>query len=133
MEALYNILSDSDIEYIQSQEAVINAYNQIIATGRHSVYFNIQINDSILTAINSHFELNLTTYQIPMKWIKGDTLPHIDSGASEFEHTYLLYLTESPGSFIINNETFPITKNSGFKFNEGLSHSTINTGSEPRL
>ena len=135
MEALYiyNILSDSDIEYIQSQEGVINAYNQIVATGRHSVYFNIQINDSILVAINSHFGLNLTTYQIPMRYIKGDTLPHIDSGSREFEHTYLLYLTESPGSFIINNETFPITKNSGFKFNEGLLHSTINKGSEPRL
>ncbi len=133
MEALYNILSDSDIEYIQSQEPVINAYNQIVANERNSINFTIQINDSILVAINSHFGLNLSTYQIPMKWIKGDTLPHIDRGASEFEHTYLLYLTESPGSFIINNETFPITKNSGFKFNEGLSHSTINTGSEPRL
>jgi hypothetical protein len=133
METLYNILSDLDIEYIQSQTAVINAYNKIIATGNHSIYFNIQINDSILAAINLHFGLNLTTYQIPMRWIKGDTLPHIDSGANDFENTYLLYLTESPGSFIINNEYFPITKNTGFKFNEGLSHSTINTGSEPRL
>jgi hypothetical protein len=89
MEAIYiyNILSDSDIEYIKSQEGVINAYNQIVATGRHSVYFNIQINDSILVAINSHFGLNLTTYQIPMRYIKGDTLPHIDSGSREFEHS----------------------------------------------
>ena len=71
--------------------------------------------------------------EIPMRWIIGDTLAHIDTGSRTFEKTYLIYLNDSEGELIIDNTTFPIIKNSAYIFNEGLSHSTKNTGTTPRL
>jgi hypothetical protein len=68
-----------------------------------------------------------------MRWIKGDTAPHIDRGASDFENTYLMYLNDSPGEFVIDSQSYPIQANTGFVFNEGLSHETQNTGSVSRL
>jgi hypothetical protein len=68
-----------------------------------------------------------------MRWIQGDTAPHIDSGAHDFERTYLVYLNDSPGEFILGSDAYPIRANTAFVFNEGLQHSTLNTGSEPRL
>jgi hypothetical protein len=44
-----------------------------------------------------------------------------------------MYLTSSNGSFRVGEETYPIIENNAFVFNEGLTHETINTGSEPRL
>jgi hypothetical protein len=68
-----------------------------------------------------------------MRWIKGDTAPHVDIGASNFKNTYLLYLNDSLGEFVIDSQSYPIQANSGFVFNEGISHKTLNTGAEPRL
>lgn len=71
--------------------------------------------------------------EIPMRWIKGDTNPHVDVGSTKFENTYLVYINDSQGGFIIDNTTYPISANTGFKFNEGVSHLTVNTGEIPRL
>jgi hypothetical protein len=68
-----------------------------------------------------------------MRWIKGDTSPHVDVGASQFENTYLLYLNDSPGELIVDSQTYPIEANTAFVFNEGLSHETQHTTSQPRL
>jgi hypothetical protein len=68
-----------------------------------------------------------------MRWIKGDTAPHIDTGASNFENTYLLYLNDSPGELIIDSQSYHIKANTGFVFNEGLSHKTQYTGNTSRL
>jgi hypothetical protein len=68
-----------------------------------------------------------------MRWIKGDTAPHVDVGSSNFHNTYLVYLNTSLGNFIVDSQTYPIEANTGFVFNEGVSHETINTGTEPRL
>jgi hypothetical protein len=42
-------------------------------------------------------------------------------------------LNDSPGEFILGSDAYPIRANTAFIFNEGLQHSTLNTGSEPRL
>ena len=68
-----------------------------------------------------------------MRWIKGDTKPHIDKSSHSFDKTYLAYLTDSPGELIIDDESYPIIKGNAYVFSEGLSHETIGTGSEPRL
>jgi hypothetical protein len=60
-------------------------------------------------------------------------MPHIDKAVSKFENTYLVYLNDSSGEFLIDNAAYPIIKNTGFIFNEGLYHSTRNTGNLPRL
>ena len=68
-----------------------------------------------------------------MRWIKGDTPNHKDTGTNSFDKTYLVYLTDNSGQFIIGNDSYPITQGIGYSFSEGLYHETINTGYEPRL
>lgn len=99
-----------------------------------AVYFNIPVTETIRDALYKRLGLDLSTVStIPMRWIKGDTAPHIDSGAKKFEHTYLVYLNDSPGSLVFDTAEYSITANTGFIFNEGLSHKTLNTGTVPRL
>lgn len=86
------------------------------------------------TSLTSCFGLDLSTItEIPMRWIKGDTKPHIDVSSTKFKNTYLAYINNSQGEFVIDNTTYPIHANTGFKFNEGVSHLTTNTGENPRL
>jgi hypothetical protein len=73
-----------------------------------------------------------------MRWIKGDTSPHIDTvanfqGVPNFQNTYLVYLNDSPGKLIVDSNSYPIKANSGFVFNEGLAHETKYTENVPRL
>jgi hypothetical protein len=68
-----------------------------------------------------------------MRWIKGDTESHIDTGIYSFDYTYLIYLINSEGNLIIENDIYQINKGDAFVFKEGLSHETINTGNNPRL
>jgi hypothetical protein len=68
-----------------------------------------------------------------MRWIKGDTRPHIDVGASNFQNTYLLYLNDSPGELIVDSQSYPIQANTGVIFNEGIHHETQGTENAARL
>ena len=98
------------------------------------VYFTIELTDTIRTTLQTRFDLDFSNVSnIPMRWIKGDTTPHIDSGVSNFEKTYLVYLNDNPGQFLIRDESYSIAQNTGFIFDEGVSHSTTNTGFIPRL
>lgn len=42
---------------------------------------------------------------VPMRWIRGDTMPHIDhvsgNGQDRFRQTYLMYLNDCPGEFVL--------------------------------
>lgn len=98
------------------------------------MYFNVQLNEALRTSLTNWFGLDFSSVsEIPMRWIKGDTTPHIDIGSTKFENTYLAYINNSEGEFIIENDSYPISANTAFKFNEGLLHRTQNTGLEPRL
>jgi hypothetical protein len=68
-----------------------------------------------------------------MRWIKGDTEAHVDRGSRSFENTYLVYLQDSEGEFVLGTDSYPITANTGFIFSEGTMHKTLNTGLTPRL
>jgi len=97
------------------------------------VYLSVPVTEPVRLALQSRFGLQIPVgASIPMRWIKGDTAPHIDRGASAFENTYLVYLSDSPGDFIIDSHSYPIEANSGFVFHEGLSHETQGTEG-PRL
>lgn len=129
-----NIFSIDDILYITQLPEVIREKAKIDTMNSGKIYFTIPLTESIRIAFNTHFGLNLSNItSIPMRWIKGDTPAHIDTGASKFENTYLVYLNDSPGDFLIENVSYSITANTGYVFNEGLSHKTINTGNVPRL
>lgn len=129
-----HILSKDDILYISSLADVLKAKSEIDAKSNGSVYFSISLPNSIKIKLLDDLGLDLRGLDdIPMRWIKGDTVPHVDRGPSLFENTYLLYLTSSEGNLVLDDITYPITEGTAYVFNEGLRHGTVGTGSEPRL
>jgi hypothetical protein len=129
-----NHISDEYISSILSLPEVIEAKNKIDSLSTGKVYFTISNTDYIKDAIYSYFGLDISSVNsIPMRWIKGDTLPHVDVAPSSYENTYLIYLTDSSGELILGDESYPIHKGSGFKFREGTYHETKNTLDIPRL
>jgi len=129
-----NVLSDEELHYLNNLPEVLSAKASLDSRSSGMVYFSVGITDSIRATLQSRFGLDLSAYSsIPMRWIKGDTRPHIDIGASTFQNTYLLYLNDSPGEIIVDSQSYPIQANSGLVFNEGLSHETRSTVNIPRL
>jgi hypothetical protein len=135
MTSIYtNTFSNEDLQYFNNLPEVLTAKASLDSKPSGMVYFSVVVTDSISSTLESRFGLHIATgASIPMRWIKGDTAPHIDRGASDFENTYLVYLNNSPGELIIDSHTYPIQANSGFVFNEGLSHETRHTENAPRL
>ena len=129
-----NVLTSEEVHYLNNLPEVLTAKASLDSRASGKVYFSVAITDSIRATLQSRFGLDLSAYSsIPMRWIKGDTRPHVDVGASNFQNTYLLYLNDSPGELIVDAQTYPIQANSGLVFNEGLSHETRSTVNIPRL
>ncbi len=129
-----NVLSEEELDYLNNLPEVLAAKTSLDSRPSGMVYFSVPINNAIRATLQSRLGLNLSIdAHIPMRWIKGDTEPHIDTGASHFQNTYLLYLNDSPGNLILDSQSYPIEANTGFVFNEGLSHETQYTENVPRL
>jgi hypothetical protein len=135
MASIYtNVLSNEELQYLNQRPEVLAAKASLDSRPSGMVYFSIAVTDSIRTTLQSRFGLNLSAVSsIPMRWIKGDTAPHVDRGSSPFQTTYLLYLNDSPGELVVDSHSYPIEANTGFVFNEGLSHKTHATENTPRL
>jgi predicted secreted protein len=120
-----NVLSSEDIQYLNNLPEVLEAKNS--PSGR----FSIELTDSIRSALATiGLDLSGVT-TIPMRWMKGDTVPHTDKGSKYFANTFLVYLNDSTGEFVLGSNSYPITANTAFVFNEGISHKTV--GTTPRL
>ena len=131
---LPNVFSPEELTYLVNHPEVLRARESLDAKPSGSVYFSIPTTASLCNTMQARFGLNLAAVShIPMRWIKGDTAPHVDTGASSFENTYLLYLNHSAGALVVDTASFPIECNTGFVFNEGLSHETRFTDNFPRL
>ena len=129
-----NVLSSENIDYILNLPQVQASKSSIDSKVSGSIYFTVNLTNEIKTILNQKIGLDLINQiDIPMRWIKGDTPSHIDTGVDDFNNTYLIYLTDSNGSLILDNVSYPITKGTAYVFNESLKHETINTGSEARL
>ena len=132
MSSLYpHIFSYAELETLNQLPEVLAAKAKLGTTGSHK--FTIPVTETIRSALG-RIGLDLSTVsQIPMRWIKGDTAPHVDTGSTEFEKTFLVYLNDSPGQFVLDSTNYPIMANTAFVFNEGLVHKTQDTGLVPRL
>ena len=129
-----NVLSNEELHYFNNHPNVLLAKASLDAKPSGMVYFSVPITNSIRATLESKLGLHLSlNSQIPMRWIKGDTAPHLDVGSSNFQNTYLMYLNDSPGELIVDSQSYPIETNTGFVFNEGLSHRTQYTENIPRL
>jgi hypothetical protein len=135
MTSIYeNVLSTEEVQYLNSLPEVLAAKAALDARPSGMSYCSVTVTDSIRSTLHSRFGLNVSAgSSLPMRWIKGDTAPHVDSAPSSFQRTYLLYLNDSPGEFIVDSQTYPIQANTGFIFDEGLSHETQRTEHIPRL
>ena len=129
-----NLLSNEELYYINNHPEVILAKSSLDSKSSGMVYFSLPISNSIRDTLQTHFGSSLLLdSQIPMRWIKGDIAQHVDIGSSKFENTYLVYLNDSPGEFIVDSQSYPIQSNTGIVFNEGLPHKTLYTENVPRL
>lgn len=127
-------LSEVDCNYLLTLQEVVDAKKRIDLQIEGSVYFNITLTSLLRETIYEKFDLDFSKINsIPLRWIKGDTYPHIDKSSHSFDKTYLAYLTDSPGKLIVDGESYPILKGNAYVFSEGLLHETLGTGSEPRL
>jgi hypothetical protein len=126
-----NFFTDDIINYICNLPDVIKAKEELENSSLSSKYFSIDVTPEIQQILFDKLGLNLSN--VPMRWIKGDTKPHIDRGKSKFNNTYLVYLTDSEGELLIEDESYPIQQNTSYMFSEGLKHETLNTGSTSRL
>ena len=135
MSVIYrNVFSNEELDYLNNHPKVLEAKVSLDSMPSGMIYFSVPINNLIHTTLRSRLGLNLSIdSQIPMRWVKGDATPHVDVGTSNFQNTYLLYLNDSPGNLIVDSQSYPILSNTGFVFNEGLSHETQYTENVPRL
>jgi len=128
-----DVLSETQIQYINDLPEVADARHRIEG-GANVAYFSVTLTDSIKATLQERLGLDLSAVsQIPMRWIRGDTAPHIDVAGGVFDMTYLLYMNNNPGELVLERDSFPIRANTAFVFQEGLRHETIHTGAEPRL
>jgi hypothetical protein len=129
---IHNLLSSNEITDILNNPIVQSNKEQLSTL--QQVDFSIQLPDAIKTKLETGLGINLTQItSIPMRWIKGDTLPHIDKGESVFNNTFLVYLTDSIGNLIIDGQSYPISAGNAHIFSESIAHSTVNTGDSERL
>lgn len=132
--AYTDVLTSEEIAQITSLESVISAEEEILHTQASSVKFTTVLPDSIKDTLKTKLGLDLFSItDVPMRFIKGDSRPHVDQGESSFENTYIIYLTDSEGEFIIGDESFEIKKGNAYVFPEGLSHETKGTNDTVRL
>lgn len=132
MRVVQNIFSSEELLSIRELSQVSAAYQRL--STQTSAYFTIPSSEWIVQRLSAHFGLNLQGHsQVPCRWIKGDTSPHIDRGQSSFEHTYLVYLTDGEGEFFIGEDSYPIEAGTGYSFEEGLEHKVIGTNGTSRL
>jgi hypothetical protein len=116
--------------FLESPETIA-AKEKIEQEESGQLTFTLSLSKELQQAMTDMF--GFTVQSVPLRWIKGDTKPHIDQGASPFSKTYLAYLTDSPGSFVVGKETFDIRQGTAFAFEEGILHETLHTGTNPRL
>ena len=132
MRSIQNIFSEEELLSIQELPEVSVAYQRLSI--QSSAYFSIPATELIKQRLSETFGLKLEALsQIPCRWIKGDTPPHIDRGQRSFENTYLVYLTDGEGEFYIGEESYSIEAGTGFSFSEGVSHEVVNTNGSSRL
>lgn len=131
MKFIQNAISESEIGLLRELPEVKHAYDRL--STQQSVYFDIQVPETIRTQLHDVFGFETQNKRIPFRWIRGDTVPHVDRGSSSFENTYLVYLTDGEGEFQIGEESYPITAGSGFCFSEGTQHGVTGTNGTSRL
>jgi hypothetical protein len=133
-----DFFSEEELQSILNLSETRDAKKKLEGRQNGTTRFFIDVTPPIRQTLEQKFGMDLELMdKLPLRWIKGDTPEHVDVPSSDsdkpFNNTYLVQLNDSVGDFVIGEETYPIQKNTGFVFPEGIKHSAINTGQNPRL
>jgi hypothetical protein len=134
MASFTHVFSAEEIEYLLQHPEVVAAREKLCGSSSGTLYFSIEVTATIRQTLDEKLGIDLSNIsRIPLRWIVGDTAPHVDVGPAHFENTYLVYVNDSAGEFILDTTAHPIAANTAYVFNEGIQHETTNTGATPRL
>lgn len=133
MNVVPSLVTEDERKNLCTRQDALDAYNRL-PNHAGQVYFQMTVPESVKQSLSDRFGLNLSTVErLPFRWVRGDTPAHVDRGQSDFENTYLVYLTDGEGEFHIGDESYPIEAGTGFSFSEGLRHEVIGTHGTSRL
>jgi hypothetical protein len=100
-------------------------------TVQTSEYFSIQTSDTIKTSIQTNLGLDLFgTENVPIRWVRGDASLDCDQS---FQTLYLIFITDSTGSCVIDGVSYPIQNGHGFTVQGGSKCEMIGTGNSLNL
>ena len=131
-----NVLTPAELDALLALPEVIAARERLDTQDAGSVSLSVPLTDAMKSALQDRLGLDLDAVEsVPMRWIKGDTHPHVDrtQARDAFTNTYLMYVNDSPGEFIVGDASYPIASGTAYVFPEGTNHETQNTGTVPRL
>lgn len=95
--------------------------------------FTLEVDEPVRQSLEQEFGIPLQT-SLPMRWIRGDTQPHVDRDLTgSFERTHLMYVTGNEGTLVLGEKEYPIFPSAIYSFESGTLHGTLGTGDEPRL
>ena len=107
----------------------------VLRQQNNNTVFYYPLSETLRQTLTTRLGMDLEKVtHIPMKWARGDPHPHVDVGSEPFHQTCLVYLTDSPGSLMIEDHAYDIKQNTGYVFGRGLLHGTTDTLEDvPRL
>lgn len=130
---IHHFLSSEEIDNLVN-DSTVKLNKDKLSDTLSVVKFSIPLSDTIRSKLETSLSMDLSRVTtIPMRWIRGDTSAHIDRGETSFNHTYLVYLTDSIGQLIVDGQHYSIVAADAHIFSEGLEHSTVNTDNNERL
>lgn len=130
---LPNALTNNQVVELLNN-SIVNTNRDLLSETQKVVKFSIPLTEELKTQLENMLSIHLSNVAtLPMRWIKGDTMPHIDQGEASFLKTHLIYLTDSIGSLFVDGQEYTINAGDAHIFSEGLEHYTINTGDNERL
>ena len=127
---LHNLLSEDDIRFILDNPDIKSSKSKLSSQSRVDVSINLPHN--LKKKLEDALNISLSD-SVPLRWIKGNTIAHADQGQAHFNRTHIVYLTNSTGNLIIDNQSYQINAGDGYVFNEGLVHYTTNSEDSERL
>lgn len=126
MQSFPNLLTPADTHYVLSLPDVDKSRERL--DERSHVDFNADIPEETRARLSHTLGLDITS-PVPMRWIRGDSVPHVDHSwdHTSYDTTFLVYINDSDGLFFVGDKEYPIVAGQGYSFKEGLVHGTRNT------
>jgi hypothetical protein len=128
-----DIFTADEISVITSLDSVIDAEKNVSYPYSPSSFcFTAELPDSIKETIKTKIGLDLFNISdVPMTFLKGDTIKSVYKGDSDFDNVYIIYLTDTTGGIHINTISVEIKKGNACVFQSGFKCEIMSAGCCP--